>query len=124
MSVIVTDLCPITEEEFKDLKKVVGEKLIDVKVTDFFTGDLILTFEKHVVKVSMQDSDVYGINVFWWIEKRKSKIMTLNKKDIQDLIELVDEKIKECKESDSAFMRGALGYWRDLKKKLKEELKK
>ena len=49
--------------------------------------------------------------------------MNLTKKDIQDLIELVDEKIKECRESDSAFMRGALSYWRDLKKKLKEELK-
>ena len=69
MSVIVTDLCPITEEEFKDLKKVVGERLIDIKVTDFFTGDLILTFEKHVVTVSMQDSDEYGTNVFWWIKK-------------------------------------------------------
>ena len=56
-------------------------------------------------------------------KENKSDTMTLDKKDIQDLIELVNEKIKECKESDSAFMRGALSYWRDLKKKLKEELK-
>jgi len=61
------------------------------------------------------------LNSYW--EKTDENGMNLTKKDIQDLIELVNEKIKECKESDSAFMRGALSYWRDLKKKLKEELK-
>lgn len=45
--------------------------------------------------------------------------MTLTEKDIKDLIELVNEKIKECRErSDTAFMRGALAYWRELKNKL------
>jgi len=73
MSVIVTDLCPITEDEFKELKKVVEEKLVDVKVTNFITGDLIMVFEKHIVRVSMQDSDEYGTNVFWWIEEKNQK---------------------------------------------------
>jgi len=79
MSVILVDLCPITEDKFKELKKLVGEKLKEVKIKNgwafdkFVDGDLELVFEKHTVTVSMQESDEYGTNVFWKIKKRQKK---------------------------------------------------
>ena len=80
MSVILVDLCPITESEFKELKKLVGEKLKEVKIKNgwafdkFVDGDLELVFEKHTVTVSMQESDEYGTNVFWEIKKRRKRV--------------------------------------------------
>jgi len=43
----------------------------------------------------------------------------LTKRDISNIMELINNRIKEIKESDAAYFRGEIAYWRDVKKKLK-----
>ena len=64
MSILINDIPVIDKDDFKKLKKLKGQKLMNVKQDDE-EYDLILEFEKMKVTLSMQDSDAYGTNVFF-----------------------------------------------------------
>ncbi len=67
---MVTDEDAISNDNFKRLEILKGEKLIELSHDD---GDLILFFEKHKVTISRQYSEDYGDNIFWEIETTKKK---------------------------------------------------
>ena len=65
MSRMVWDIDVIDNDDYKKFKKIVGQKLIDVIHDE---DDLVLIFEIKKVRISMQDSDAYGTNVFFDFE--------------------------------------------------------
>ena len=70
MSRMVWDIDVIDNDDYKKFKKIVGQKLIDVIHDE---DDLVLIFETKKVRISMQDSDAYGTNVFFDFENNKLK---------------------------------------------------
>lgn len=67
MSTQIVDEEPISDEDVLLLKDVIGEKLIEVTNEG---RELKLIFQKHIITVTKQWSDVYGTNVFWDIETK------------------------------------------------------
>ncbi len=53
------------------MKKLKGQKLLEIKRED--NGeDLVLVFEEDTLRISSQDSDNYGTNIFFNYEKSSS----------------------------------------------------
>lgn len=66
------DLKVADKDTVRELKKVIGKKLIAVRM-DESEYDLELFFEEYKVTVSMQDSENYGTNIFFDVEKQHGK---------------------------------------------------
>jgi len=66
MSTTLIDINVIDKNDFKEIKKLEGQKLKSVRKED---TNLVLFFEGKKLTISMQDSDAYGTNVFFEISK-------------------------------------------------------
>jgi len=62
------DMKVIDEDDFKEMRKLEGQKLLEVK-REYEGDDLILIFEKDTLKITAQDSENYGFNVFFNYDK-------------------------------------------------------
>ena len=62
------DMKVIDEDVFKEMRKLEGQKLLEVK-REYEGDDLILIFEKDTLKITAQDSENYGFNVFFNYDK-------------------------------------------------------
>jgi len=69
MSGIVHDLPVIDDSDFKKLKKLKGQKLIDIKKDKY--DDLVFVFENKKLTISAQESYNYGFGVFYEVKNKQ-----------------------------------------------------
>ena len=75
---MVCDLQVIDEDDFKEMKKLKGQKLLEIR-KEHMGEDLLLIFEKDTLKITSQDSENYGTNIFYDYEK-SSPLITKEKR--------------------------------------------